>query len=156
MIAAAAAWLLTGLGAQPAFDVKANYVKRELFIPMRDGVKLFTIVYAPRDTTRRYPLLMTRTAYGIAPYGANEYRTVLGPNNEFAKEGTSSSIRTRAGSSSRRGSSSITCLGFAVTTRTRNQALGSGTGFTACSYFPGWSVRSFCHVKSGSEWYWTA
>ena len=50
-------------------------------------MKLFTIVYAPRDTTRRYPLLMTRTAYGIAPYGANEYRTVLGPNNEFAKEG---------------------------------------------------------------------
>ncbi len=87
MIAAAAAWFLTGLAAQPAFDVKANYVKRELLIPMRDGVKLFTIVYAPRDTTRTYPLLMTRTAYGIAPYGANEYRAVLGPNNEFAKEG---------------------------------------------------------------------
>ena len=63
------------------------YVKRELFIPMRDGVKLFTIVYAPRDTSRRYPFLMTRTAYGIAPYGADEYRAVLGPNNEFAKEG---------------------------------------------------------------------
>src|SRR4051812_18147258 len=75
MIAAAASWFLTGLVAQPAFDARANYVKRELFIPMRDGVKLFTIVYAPRDTTRRYPLLMTRTAYGIAPYGANEYRT---------------------------------------------------------------------------------
>ena len=54
---------------------------------MRDGVKLFTIVYAPRDTTKKYPLLMTRTAYGIAPYGADAYRAVLGPNNEFAKEG---------------------------------------------------------------------
>src|SRR5712664_308210 len=72
---------------QPPSDLKTQYVKRELFIPMRDGVKLFTIVYAPRDTARTYPLLMTRTAYGIAPYGANEYRAVLGPNNEFAKEG---------------------------------------------------------------------
>src|SRR5713226_3585942 len=47
-------------------------------------------------------------------------------------------------------------FGFAMTTRAWNQAFGSGTGFTACSYLPGWSVRSFCHVKSGSEWYWTA
>ena len=67
--------------------LKASYVKRELFIPMRDGVKLFTIVYAPRDTTARYPFLMTRTAYGIAPYGADDYRAVLGPASEFAKEG---------------------------------------------------------------------
>jgi len=37
MIAAAAACLLTGLAAQPASDVKANYVKRDLFIPMRDA-----------------------------------------------------------------------------------------------------------------------
>ena len=73
-------------GAAP-YDVKAHYQKRELFIPMRDGVKLFTIVYSPRDTTQKYPFLMTRTAYGIAPYGADAYRDVVGPNNEFAKEG---------------------------------------------------------------------
>jgi uncharacterized protein len=84
-------WLLVApaMPAQtgPPYDVKAHYTKRELFIPMRDGVKLFTIVYAPRDTTRRYPLLMTRTAYGIAPYGADEYRAVVGPNNDFARDG---------------------------------------------------------------------
>ena len=73
--------------AQSPYDVRAHYVKREVYIPMRDGVKLFTIVYSPRDTTARYPILMTRTAYGIAPYGADQYRTVLGPNNELAKEG---------------------------------------------------------------------
>src|SRR6187549_131223 len=67
--------------------LKASYIKRELFIPMRDGVKLFTIVYAPRDTTVRYPFLMTRTAYGIAPYGTDDYRAVLGPASEFAREG---------------------------------------------------------------------
>jgi len=73
--------------AQALYDVKANYVKREVYIPMRDGVKLFTIIYSPRVTTERYPMLMTRTAYGIGPYGPDSYRAVLGPNNEFAKEG---------------------------------------------------------------------
>jgi putative CocE/NonD family hydrolase len=85
----AVVWPLLGsmAPAQTGYDVKAHYTKRELFIPMRDGVKLFTIIYAPRDTTVPYPMLMTRTAYGIAPYGAGEYRAVLGPNNDFAREG---------------------------------------------------------------------
>ncbi|MGH7461951.1 MAG: CocE/NonD family hydrolase, partial [Longimicrobiales bacterium] len=42
---------------QPAFDAKAHYSKRDYMVPMRDGVKLFTIVYAPRDTTRIYPVI---------------------------------------------------------------------------------------------------
>jgi uncharacterized protein len=84
-----AAWALVvaGTPAQTQYDVKAHYLKREIYIPMRDGVKLFTIIYTPRQTTDRYPILMTRTAYGIAPYGAGEYPAVLGPNNEFAREG---------------------------------------------------------------------
>src|SRR5438105_1894923 len=83
----AAAALIAQTPAQTPYDVKAHYVKREVYIPMRDGVKLFTIVYSPKETTARYPILMTRTAYGIGPYGAENYRTVLGPNNDFAKEG---------------------------------------------------------------------
>ena len=58
----------------PAFDVKGHYTKQEVFIPMRDGVKLFTIVYAPRAQGEKYPILLTRTAYGIAPYGPDNYR----------------------------------------------------------------------------------
>jgi uncharacterized protein len=87
--ALAAAWTLLApaMPAQTQYDVKAHYVKRELYIPMRDGVKLFTIIYAPQVTTERYPILMTRTAYGIAPYGTDDYRAVLGPNNDFAREG---------------------------------------------------------------------
>src|SRR6185295_15274962 len=73
--------------ARDPAGLKATYVKRELFIPMRDGVKLFTIIYTPRDTTQRYPFLMTRTAYGIAPYGPDDYRAVLGPHADFAREG---------------------------------------------------------------------
>ena len=72
---------------QPAFDAKAAYEKRELTIPMRDGTRLFTIVYSPRDQSRRYPILLTRTAYGIPPYGPDTYRAVIGPSIEFAKAG---------------------------------------------------------------------
>src|SRR5690348_12031622 len=63
------------------FNVKEHYAKSELMIPMRDGVKLFTIVYAPRDHSQKYPILITRTAYGIPPYGPENYRSVIGPNN---------------------------------------------------------------------------
>ena len=85
-------FLLIAYGQQkPAEDaryiVKDHYTKSEVMIPMRDGVKLFTIMYAPRDQSQKYPVLITRTAYGIAPYGPGNYRDVIGPNNEFAKEG---------------------------------------------------------------------
>jgi putative CocE/NonD family hydrolase len=73
--------------AQPPYDVKANYDKQEVSIPMRDGVRLFTIIYSPKDDAGRYPILLARTAYGIGPYGPDDYRPVLRPNNAFAKEG---------------------------------------------------------------------
>jgi uncharacterized protein len=72
--------------AQAPYSVKDNYVKSEHMIPMRDGVKLFTIVYTPKDQSERHPILFTRTAYGIPPYGA-EYRNTIGPNNMYAQEG---------------------------------------------------------------------
>jgi putative CocE/NonD family hydrolase len=56
-------------------------------IPMRDGTKLFTIIYNPRDGSERHPILLTRTAYGIPPYGSDAYRTVIGPSSEFAGAG---------------------------------------------------------------------
>src|SRR6266704_881814 len=69
------------------YKVKDHYTKSERMVPMRDGAKLFTIVYEPNDQSQKYPILMTRTAYGIPPYGPDNYRTTIGPNNEFAKEG---------------------------------------------------------------------
>jgi hypothetical protein len=87
---ALAVWALAAAssvaGAQrPAPDsaavraVRERYVKREVRIPMRDGTELFTAIYAPRDTTRSYPILLMRTPYGIAPYGADQYPAQLGP-----------------------------------------------------------------------------
>lgn len=49
--------------------VQANYDKAEYQIEMRDGVKLYTIVYTPKDHSRSYPILMQRTPYSIGPYG---------------------------------------------------------------------------------------
>jgi uncharacterized protein len=67
--------------------IKANYTKKELRIQMRDGVKLFTSVYSPRDTTRTYPIIMVRTPYTVSPYGEDKFPRSLGPNDEMTKEG---------------------------------------------------------------------
>ncbi len=40
---------------------------------MRDGVKLFTSIYMPREITTPLPILMTRTPYSVAPYGEDAY-----------------------------------------------------------------------------------
>ncbi len=80
------------LGAQgttpaPEYDVKEHYTKYEYRIPMRDGVRLFTSVYVPKDTSRTYPFLINRTPYSVAPYGVDLYRTRLGPSPDFDKAG---------------------------------------------------------------------
>ena len=50
-----------------------NYIKKEVQIPMRDGIKLFTSVYQPKDQAEKHPILITRTPYSCAPYG-KDYR----------------------------------------------------------------------------------
>jgi len=78
--------------AQPQYDVKAHYQKAEYEVPMRDGVKLHTTVYTPRNSTERLPFLILRTPYGTGPYGADAYRRYLGPSphsSEFEVEGFS-------------------------------------------------------------------
>ncbi len=67
--------------------VKAHYTKYEFRIPMRDGVKLFTSVYVPKDQSQTWPILMDRTPYSVAPYGEDEYKKDLGPSDEFEKAG---------------------------------------------------------------------
>jgi hypothetical protein len=53
---------------------RGNYSKMETMISMRDGVKLFTSIYMPKDTTEEHPILMTRTPYSCAPYGKALWR----------------------------------------------------------------------------------
>jgi uncharacterized protein len=80
-------FLPAGQAQQESSDVKGRYTKSEHQIVMRDGVKLFTAVYVPQDTAQKYPIMMQRTPYSVAPYGATVYRTSLGPSALFQKEG---------------------------------------------------------------------
>jgi uncharacterized protein len=67
--------------------IKDHYTKREVYIPMRDGVKLFAVIYEPKDKAQKYPIMFDRTPYSVAPYGPTEFRTSLGPSDLFAREG---------------------------------------------------------------------
>lgn len=73
--------------AQGLEYVKSHYTKYEYRIPMRDGKRLFTSVYVPKDDSQTYPLLMKRTPYSVGPYGADQYPADLGPSPLFGKEG---------------------------------------------------------------------
>ena len=53
---------------------------------MRDGTKLFTAIYIPKNATEKYPILMVRTPYSCNPYGEDNYRRLLGPTRLFAED----------------------------------------------------------------------
>lgn len=81
--------LFAAVGVHPEDQAyaRANYTKSEFLVSMRDGVKLFTSVYAPKDRSRKYPIMLTRTPYNVAPYGTDAYKTSLGPSDLFMKDG---------------------------------------------------------------------
>jgi len=72
--------------AQAPGSVKDNYSKQEVYIPMRDGKRLYTVIYSPRDESHPYPFLMERTPYSAGPYGDSVYRGSLGPNPVLSQE----------------------------------------------------------------------
>lgn len=67
--------------------LRRNYDKREYQIPMRDGVKLFTVVYSPKNNSEKYPILLMRTPYSVAPYGEDVFRAIVTTSLSFIKEG---------------------------------------------------------------------
>ena len=82
--------LLRSQQAPPATEttpLRDRYTKREVLIPMRDGVKLFTAIYTPKDPARTYPVLLQRTPYSVRPYGADAFPAELGPSPRFQQEG---------------------------------------------------------------------
>jgi putative CocE/NonD family hydrolase len=64
---------------KPAYDVREHYTKFEYHIPMRDGARLFTAVYVPKDQSQAWPFLINRTPYSVAPYGEDNYPVRLAP-----------------------------------------------------------------------------
>ncbi|MCE6987830.1 CocE/NonD family hydrolase [Dyadobacter sp. CY323] len=69
--------------------IREHYTKIERMVAMRDGVKLFTSIYLPKDisASKTYPILLDRTPYSVAPYGEQLYKTSLGPSMHFARDG---------------------------------------------------------------------
>ncbi|MFQ5493947.1 MAG: CocE/NonD family hydrolase, partial [Phycisphaerae bacterium] len=67
--------------------VRKYYTKREVMIPMRDGVRLFTSIYAPKGRLRKFPILLFRTPYSCNPYGEDDFKAPLGSGMHFTKEG---------------------------------------------------------------------
>jgi putative CocE/NonD family hydrolase len=79
---------LQSVAQQPdSVFVKQHYDKMEVQIAMRDGIKLFTTVYSPKDKTKTYPILMNRTCYSVEPYGATKYEKSLGPSPYLMRDG---------------------------------------------------------------------
>ena len=75
-------------GGQPdSLYTREHYNKAEYMVPMRDGVKLYTIVYTPKDTSVAVPIMLLRTPYGIPPYALTDFKRVLGPSPEFDRDG---------------------------------------------------------------------
>ena len=78
--------IFTSSFSQTSNFVKENYSKIDTNIVMRDGVKLYTVIYVPKDQSEKYPFLMERTPYSVAPYGENNYAERLGPNTALMHE----------------------------------------------------------------------
>jgi len=72
-----------------AAEIREKYTKHEYRIAMRDGMKLFTAVYEPKDASSRkmYPFLIERTPYSVGPYGTDNYAKRLGPAASFVRDG---------------------------------------------------------------------
>ena len=73
---------------QPQVELRRSYRKQEVMIPMRDGVKLFTSIFIPRDASRQYPILLRRTPYACRPYGEDAFPQGLGNQQaRYVREG---------------------------------------------------------------------
>lgn len=81
--------LFVGTASAQSNYASENYVKKDVYITMRDGIKLFTSIYTPKDASlqKKYPMIMQRTCYSVAPYGDNKFPRTLGPSETMMKEG---------------------------------------------------------------------
>jgi uncharacterized protein len=71
---------------QDSAYIRENYTKTEVMIPMRDGVKLFTQIYAPKDLIKKFPVIMLRTPYSCSPYGVDKFKKRISPNPFMIRE----------------------------------------------------------------------
>lgn len=75
--------------AQEEFDFKSNYSRAEHMIEMRDGIKLHTVIYAPKNAVQDYPIILFRTPYYNGRGGPDDYyySSAPVPHPKMAEEG---------------------------------------------------------------------
>jgi putative CocE/NonD family hydrolase len=67
--------------------IRRYYRKKEVYIGMRDGIRLFTSIYSPKDKKQTYPILIMRTPYNSEPGGKRDFNFFMGAYTEFVEEG---------------------------------------------------------------------
>ena len=73
---------------QSSREYTAVFDKIEAMIPVRDGIKLHTEIYIPKNASTPLPILFERTPYGISsPNSSGGYSSMLGRYNEMISEG---------------------------------------------------------------------
>lgn len=69
---------------QDSIYMRQHYDQFEYSIPMRDGVKLFTLVYVPKDKSKTYPILLNRTCYNASSYA--QWKTYSHPSPYLVRD----------------------------------------------------------------------
>lgn len=62
-------------------DTVTLYKKNSVMIPMRDGVKLYTVIISPVKANKSVPILITRTPYGASFPGPDDTAVSITPGN---------------------------------------------------------------------------
>ncbi|WP_298516680.1 CocE/NonD family hydrolase [uncultured Kordia sp.] len=66
---------------------KEDYTKKEVYIEMRDGIKLYTAIYTPKNSKQEYPIMLSRTTWGNRPYGEDKKHRYISYNKTMLAEG---------------------------------------------------------------------
>ncbi|HBC79137.1 MAG TPA: hypothetical protein DCZ51_10945, partial [Bacteroidales bacterium] len=66
--------------------LKQKYDKQEVYITMRDGVRLFTSVYTPKNSSVNHPILLNRTPYNIEPGGVSNFNFFMQLYSRYVEE----------------------------------------------------------------------
>ena len=69
---------------QPLPDRRVKFTRTEAMVPMRDGVKLFTVILTPEDQSEPLPILIGRTPYGVEGWSSAR---INGSRPELVKDG---------------------------------------------------------------------
>lgn len=64
--------------------MREHFDKSEHLIEMRDGIHLFTVVYTPKDQSKKYPILLNRTCYNASIF--SDYKTHGSPSKYLVRD----------------------------------------------------------------------